>query len=260
VIRLKVGPERTASPLIRAPAAADFALPLLRSRELIPADPSQPAESQRSPTLDLLYEKYLHHEQTAQFIRAVSQRYLPSTLCRLAAYGSHVSRRAAVMALTFLGDYSHNAVLGRALQDRDRGVRMLADNGIRGLWRRDGNIRQQADLGVIVRLVNAEAYHDAVDLATDLLDEAAWFAEVWNQRGIAHFALRQFEDAANDCHQTLELNPYHFGAAVGIGHCYLEMDDPLAALESFRRALHLNPGLEDVRAQVNVLQKQLDGR
>ena len=42
------------------------------------------------------------------------------------------------MALGFVGDFSQNAALGRALHDRDRGVRLLADNGIRQLWRRDG--------------------------------------------------------------------------------------------------------------------------
>ena len=35
--------------------------------------------------------------------------------------------------LSLMGDYSSNAVLGRALVDRDRGVRTIAENGIREL-------------------------------------------------------------------------------------------------------------------------------
>ena len=61
--------------------------------------------------------------------------------------------------------------------------------------------------------------------------------------------------AIRDCHQALEINPYHFTAAAGMGQCYLLQDNPVAALEAFRRALRLNPGLEEVRTQVVRLQR-----
>ena len=213
-----------------------------------------------TPRLDQLYHRYLDTEESAAFIRSVSENYLLTTLERLAGAGQHVSRRAAVLALGFLGNYSHTPILGRALHDRDRAVRLIADNGIRNLWRRDGNQRQQEKLNVIVRLNDSQHHDEAIAAANELLEEAAWFAEVWNQRAIGYFATNRWEDAANDCHQTLELNAYHFGAAVGMGHCYLEMDDPFAALECFRRAVKLNPDLEDVRAQIDYLQRTLEGK
>jgi tetratricopeptide (TPR) repeat protein len=214
----------------------------------------------RRTALERLYHQYLETENTAAFIRGVSQRYLPGTLERLALGGGHVLRRAAVMAVGFLGDYSHNAILGRALNDHDRGVRLLADSGIRQLWRRDGNPRQRQLLARICRLNQNDQFAETIHAATELIDEAAHFAEAWNQRAVAHFALARFEDAANDCHQTLELNPYHFGAAVGMGHCYLQLDEPLAALENFRRALAINPDMEEVRAQIHELRRTIEGR
>ncbi|MEX2173104.1 MAG: tetratricopeptide repeat protein [Pirellulaceae bacterium] len=214
----------------------------------------------RRPLLERLYHRYLEDENSAAFVAAIARHYLLSTLERLAAGGDHVSRRASIMALGFLGDYRQNSVLGLALLDRDRGVRLLADNGIRALWRRDGNTRQRQELARICRLIHSEQYSRAVRDAGELIDQAPWFAEAWNQRGIGYFALRRFEDAANDCHQTLELNPYHFGAAVGMAHCYLELDEPLAALENFRRAVRLNPDLEDVRTQIDYLQRTLEGK
>ncbi|WP_425616834.1 tetratricopeptide repeat protein [Anatilimnocola sp. NA78] len=214
----------------------------------------------RTPRLDQLYHRYLDTEESAGFVLGVSQTYLLSTLERLASGGQHVSRRAAVLAISFLGNYSHNAILGRALHDTDRAVRLLADNGIRSLWQRDGNERQQQALQVICRLNDSQHHNEAIEAAGDLIDQAAWFAEAWNQRAIGYFATSRWEDAANDCHQTLEINPYHFGAAVGMGHCYLEMDDPFAALECFRRAVKLNPDLEDVRAQIDYLQRTLEGK
>jgi tetratricopeptide (TPR) repeat protein len=214
----------------------------------------------RRTALERLYHRYLETENTAGFIKAVSERYLLSTLERLALGGRHILRRAAVMAVGFLGDYSHNSILGRALNDRDRGVRLLAYSGIRQLWRRDGNPRQQQQLARLCRLNQNDQYAEVIRESTTLIDEAAHFAEAWNQRAVAYFALRQFEDAANDCHQTLELNAYHFGAVVGMAHCYLELDEPFAALENFRRALGLNPDLEDVRGHIELLERTLEGK
>jgi tetratricopeptide (TPR) repeat protein len=202
----------------------------------------------------------LETESTAEFIQAVSGAYLVSTLERLARGGRHVTRRAAIMALGFLGDFRQNATLGRALHDRDRGVRLLADNGIRQLWRRDGSIRQQQLLARIIRLNNNEQYAESIREAGALIDDAPGYAEAWNQRAIGHFARQQFEEAANDCHQTLELNAYHFGAAVGMAHCYLHLDEPFAALENFHRALSLNPDLEDVKGQIETIQRALEGK
>ncbi len=224
-----------------------------------PAHSPRP-NSRPTPRLDQLYHRYLDTEESAGFIRDVSQHYLLTTLERLSGCGQHVTRRAAVLAIGFLGNYAHNAILGRALHDHDRAVRLLADNGVRNLWRRDGNERQQHQLQIICRLNDSQHHADAINAATDLINEAAWFAEAWNQRAIGYFATDRWEDAANDCHQTLEINAYHFGAAVGMGHCYLEMDDPFAALECFRRAVKLNPDLEDVRAQIDYLQRTLEGK
>jgi len=214
----------------------------------------------RRPDLERLYHRYLETENTAAFVQAVSQSYLVSTLERLARGGRHVTRRAAIMALGFLADFSQNATLGRALHDRDRGVRLLADNGIRQLWRRDGGVIQQQHLARVIRLNNNEQYADAIREATSLIDDAPGYAEAWNQRAIGYFARRQFEEAANDCHQTLELNAYHFGAAVGMAHCYLQLDEPFAALENFHRALRLNPDLEDVKGQIEMIQRALEGK
>ena len=214
----------------------------------------------RQPGLDTLYQRYLNHEDSANFISTVASRYTIGTLERLAEFGQRTSRRAATMALGFLGDYRSNDVMGRRLSDEDRGVRMLAENSIRELWYRDGNETQRQMLQVIIRLNNAEQSAAATRLASELIDEAPSFAEAWNQRAIAHFQRGRFDDSANDCFQTLELNPYQFASAVGMGQCYLEMNEPQPALDCFRRALTLNPCLEDVRAQVAYLERALEGR
>lgn len=210
------------------------------------------------PILDSLYREFLLQEDTANFIRKVALRYTPATLERLASHGSTTSRRGAILALGFVGDYESNAVLGRALVDRDRGVRMLAENGIRSVWCRAGSEIQRQQLEAIIRLNQSEQHQDALRRATSLIHNAPWFAEAWNQRAIAHFQLGRYQEGARDCHQTLEINPYHFGAAAGMGHCQLKLGQPAVALESFRRALKLNPGLESIRSQVALLERTLE--
>ena len=88
----------------------------------------------RRPVLVVLYESYLEDQDAANFIKCVSRRYSKPTLERLSEFGDRTSRRASVLALGYIGDYSSNTALGRALVDRDRGVRTIAENSIRALW------------------------------------------------------------------------------------------------------------------------------
>src|SRR5947207_2200395 len=106
----------------------------------------------RMPILHGLYHQYLADQDAAGFARAVSSCYMAGTLERLVTSGNRMVRRAAVLALGLLGDYSSNASLGRALHDDDRGVRILAENSIRKLWCRAGNQSQRKGLEKIVGL------------------------------------------------------------------------------------------------------------
>ena len=213
----------------------------------------------RTPVLHTFYHRYLDDERSAVFVREVADRYTVSTLERLALHGARITRRAATLAIGFLGDYSSNAVLGQALRDSDRGVRMLAENGIRELWCRDGSDVQRQQIRVVESLNGARDFLSAESRATDLIEEAPWFAEAWNQRAISLFYQERYEESANDCHQAMELNGFHFGAAVGLGHCYLELSDAIGALEAFRRALRINPDMEGIRAQIQYLERSLEG-
>jgi tetratricopeptide (TPR) repeat protein len=215
-------------------------------------------EGDRKPYLTGLYDEYIEGQDSTRFANRVSERYGQGTLERLTEHSTREVRRAAVLALGFLGDYECNHAMGRALHDDDRTVRMLAENGIRSVWGRCGDEANRQQLAVIVRLNSAQLFAEAADRAGQLVQSAAWFAEAWNQRAVARFGLRDFSGSIRDCHQALEINPYHFPAAAGMGHAYLQLGNPVSALESFRRALRLNPGLEGVRAQVVRLSRMIE--
>jgi tetratricopeptide (TPR) repeat protein len=176
----------------------------------------------------------------------------------LAKHACREVRRAAVLALGFLGDYNSNHALGCALLDDDRTVRTLAEDGIRTLWTRAGNETERQELGVILRLNAARLHKEALGRATRLIERAPWFAEAWHQRATAYAAIGRLVESIRDCHQALEINPYHFVAATSMGQAYLQLENPVSALDCFRRALRLNPNLEGVRAQVVRLTRMVE--
>ena len=215
-------------------------------------------DPRRPPFLLALYQQYLTHQDSACFVREVSCLYTTGTLQRLARHACREVRRAAVLSLGFVGDYGANHTLGCALLDDDRTVRTLAENGIRTVWTRAGNQAERQELGGIIRLNAARMSQDAIEMATKLIERAPWFAEAWHQRAVANAALGRLIESIRDCHQTLEINPYHFVAATSMGQSYLQLDNPVSALECFRRALRLNPDLEGVRAHVVRLTRMVE--
>lgn len=211
----------------------------------------------QGPLLADFFEEYLDDQDLNAFLRSTSERYYIGTLERLTQSGERMSRRAAVLALGRLSDYQSNSVLGRALVDLDRGVRTLAENAIIMIWPRVGLAIHQRRLGAVEEQLDDGDFDRASQLAGKIIQDAPWIAQSWFQRGKAFYHLGQCDAATRDCHQALEINPYHFQAAAVMGQAYEMQHNLVAALEAYRRALRLNPNMEEVRARVIQLQRSL---
>jgi tetratricopeptide (TPR) repeat protein len=92
---------------------------------------------------------------------------------------------------------------------------------------------------------------------TSLIAESPTFAEAFNQRAILHFRTGNYAKSILDCEKTLRLNPYHFGAACGLAQCFMKQKKLRAALRCYRRALRINPNLENVRQAILSLEEIL---
>ena len=217
-------------------------------------------EFDQRPLLVTHYERYLVDQNINVYVRSVAASYTVGSLERVVTAGDRTARRGAVLALSRLADYRSNATLGRVLGDSDRGVRTLAENGIRRLWMRIGTPAEQRHLAAISEHLEQQQHDRAAQLATALIEDATWIAQAWYFRGKAFFQMEQYEGAVQDCHQALEINAYHFLAASVMGQVYQLQNNPVAALEAFRRALRINPSMEEVRAQVIHLQRTLKGK
>ena len=210
------------------------------------------------PLLDVYYRRFLSEEHSANFIYSVSQQYTLASLETLTRSCTRMTRRGATLAIGFLGSYRQNTLLGELLHDRDRGVRLLADHGIRQVWMRFDRPTLEVGLRRLVRLNQQRLYQAAIDCADELLGLNSDMAEAWNQRGIALCQLGDVEQAIDDCRRTLDRNPYHFLAALGMGNCYLDLGDVFSSLDAFRTALAINPDLESVRSQIDQLERMVE--
>lgn len=203
------------------------------------------------------YQDYLESSDTAQFVACIAKNYTNATLVTILDRCDVLQRRAAALALGFLGDITCQDSLGVALCSGDRRLRLVADDTLRALWARDASDEQRAMLDKIIRFNECDLFEESVALCDQLLENAPKYLEAYNQRALALFHLRDFERSIDDCRRVLKLSRFHYGAWIGMGHCLLENGDVWGALDSFRMALSIYPDLEPVRLQIRTLERSL---
>jgi tetratricopeptide (TPR) repeat protein len=204
------------------------------------------------------YETFLRDQDANAFSGLVMARYNEGTLGRLVRSGDTQARRAAVLALGLIGSYQANATVAHALKDADPTVRDLAQGALWVIWFRADSPENNAMLERVAALLKRQRPDEAEALATALIARAPTFAEAYNQRAIAVFLQGRFADSATDCRRVLERNPYHIGALAGLGRCYLQLGRRAEALQTFRRALKLQPHSAALRETVTALEAEAD--
>jgi tetratricopeptide (TPR) repeat protein len=190
------------------------------------------------------------------FAERVQSRYGEGTLQRLLVSGDEISRRAAALALGLVGGMKSNQPLAAALRDADPTVRQLAADAMWEVWLRGGTAEQNRRLQAALGQPDAGRALAALDA---LVKAAPDFAEAYNQRAIVHYRRGDFTRGIADCEAVLRLNPFHFGAAAGMGQCYLSLNKPKAAVRAFQQALDINPELDDLRDRIKELKRAIEG-
>jgi tetratricopeptide (TPR) repeat protein len=190
----------------------------------------------------------------ARFKADVAGRYREGTLQRLADHPDPRTRRAALVALHLVGTMASNDAVAARLHDGDPQVRQTAADALWALWFRADSEANNAALQRALRQGDPE---QALTALNALVVRAPGFAEAINQRAILLFQRREYERCAADCVKVLRLNPQHFGAAAGLGRCYLRLRLPGPALKAFRTAYQINPHVEGVEDVIRDLENVL---
>ena len=193
-------------------------------------------------------------QDCAPYIR---HTFRPRQLEELLSWGHVEARRAAAFGLGLMADFRSAPVIAKGVFDPDAEVRRLAQEASWSIWKRAGTADQQERLELASRKISRNELTAAIFDLTILISQAPNFAEAYNQRAIALFQLQRFADSAEDCHRALELNPYHFGAAVGMAQCFMRMNRVEPAYEAFLITERLNPYLPGIQEQVETLRQEV---
>jgi len=195
-----------------------------------------------------------HFKATKRFKKQVLARYTEGTLIRLLDNKLAETRKAALFALGLLGTMEANSPMARLLHDGDNDVVDMATASLWNLWFRADSEENNTELQKATRIRDREK---ALECMTNLINKAPDFAEALNQRAIIYFRMKQYEDSIADCQRALDLNPWHFGAQVGMAQSFMKMKKHRSALKAFRNTLKIHPRMEGVADAIRTLEKVL---
>jgi tetratricopeptide (TPR) repeat protein len=168
------------------------------------------------------------------------------------------ARRAAAARLGEVGQMSDVPALVRVLRDRDEDARDIAENAIWDVWGRSGNGEIDALYRQGVEQMNSGLPEEAIATFSRIIRRQPGFAEGWNKRATLYYSIGEYEKSLRDCDEVIRRNPLHFGALAGYGLIYSRLDQPERALGYFKRALRINPNMQGVARNIELLQKLLD--
>jgi len=201
-------------------------------------------------------------------LNAAAQAPFPEIATRPAALKALTDADAAVRlaGVVYFGRNGlavDGPLIVKRLGDDDPIVREVAGQAVWLAWSRSGDPETDRLLESGVAEMNAGRNARAIEIFSDVIKRRPAFAEGWNKRATAYFLIGEMRKSLADCDQVMKRNPQHFGALSGYGQIYVHLEEYDKAIDSFRRALAVNPNLtnlEGVIRELEGLARQKRGR
>jgi tetratricopeptide (TPR) repeat protein len=143
-------------------------------------------------------------------------------------------------------------------QDRDE-ARGIA-GAIERVWSRSGSDTADLLMERVTGLFRQKDFKVARDMLDRLVEIEPQWSEAWSRRATTRFLDRDYAGAMEDLAHVLQIEPRHFMALVGVGTILEREENKAQALRVFRRALEINPQLDEIRTKVEKLTIDVDGR
>lgn len=169
-------------------------------------------------------------------------------------------RRDAVSRLGDVGTMADTPLLVNALRDADGDVREGAEQALWRIWARSGDQEVDRLYEQGVEQMSAGDLRQSIATFTRIIERKPDFAEGWNKRATLYFLVGDLRKSLADCDEVMKRNPYHFGALAGYAQIYLRLEHYDRALEYSRRALKVNPNLDGVRRNIDLIERLLEQR
>lgn len=133
----------------------------------------------------------------------------------------------------------------------------LIEQQILEIWHTSGDPEVDRLMAMTLGAMNAQAYEQALTYLDRMVVMRPDFAEGWNKRATVYYLIDDYGKSMEDIERTLVLEPRHFGALAGIGMIMVKLGDKRRAVEAFRKALEVNPNLDNLRDAVVGLEAEI---
>jgi len=141
----------------------------------------------------------------------------------------------------------------------DTSAKAIEDR-IWALWMVSGSDTVDVLMSRVKEASDAENYTLAIRLLDAVIEIRPAYTEAWNRRATLYYLQKDYGRALSDIREVLAREPRHFGALSGLGLIMQEIGDEKHALEAYRRALAIDPHLENVEEAIKNLREKVEGR
>lgn len=206
-----------------------------------------------------LVEPLLARKDLKGLLCLLKTRWQPEQIRDLLRSPHNDARKVALLALALVGPVCCIEELAFHLKDPDVLINELAEHAMWAIWFRSGKTPVANEL--VCRGADALSHRDfprAIECFNEALQADPDFAEAYNQRAIAYYLSEDYEKSVADCRRVVRRMPCHFGAWAGMGHCHAHLGRAAEAIESYEKALAINPHLQCIKETVCELQKRLN--
>jgi len=162
-------------------------------------------------------------------------------------------RKVAALSLALVGGRCCIGAIASQLRHPDPMVNQMAEHALWSIWFRCGREEANHELCRGTKALNRRDFANATAHLTRAIEIDPNFAEAYNQRAIVKYLQERFDESIQDCLRAVELMPCHFGAWAGMGHCHAHVGRLTEALESYDRALAINPHMDSISQMVREL-------
>lgn len=130
---------------------------------------------------------------------------------------------------------------------------------IQMIWMQSGSDTVDILMSRAGKAIQGEDHALALDLLDVVVVLKPSYAEGWNRRATVHYMREEFGKSLVDIERTLALEPRHWGALSGLAIIQRRLGFDTEALRTFKRALEVNPGLENAVEAIEDLEKKAEG-
>jgi tetratricopeptide (TPR) repeat protein len=189
---------------------------------------------------------------------AQAQQLRREQALQLLSHAAAQTRREATDRLGEVGMMADVPPLLKTLRDPDEDTRQHAEQAIWSIWARSGNHEVDRLYQTGIEQMNAGKQQQAIVTFTRIIELKPDFAEGWNKRATLYFLAGDLRRSLADCDEVMKRNPYHFGALSGYALIYTRLEYYDRALEYSRRALEVNPNLDGVKGNIELLERLVE--